>query len=113
MAKDADVEREEALVKELRRDYGRAMADKVKGRAVQIDAYVADEPVGQRPLVVFHHIKKTAGTAMRLVIHGNHRENTHVVGFLRRRADRMAWWEEFYADKADRVLCVAGHDAAF
>jgi hypothetical protein len=97
--------------KSLRADYRRGL--KVRGdRAVAIDAYVGEEP-SDRPLVVFHHIKKTAGTALRLAMFENYADAEHRVASMPRRGGRHAWWAELYESTQGRLLAVAGHEAAF
>jgi hypothetical protein len=99
----------------VRHKYEHVMDGVVKGRAARIDVYLGSRWARRRPLIVFHHIKKTAGTAMRLVIFANHPRARPVAMLLPRGADRPAWWRDFYdsATHRDRLVCVAGHDASY
>jgi len=76
-------------------------------------------PAANKPIVLFHHIRKTAGTSMRHFFRVN----------LPKRGDHLyvdapenlktltAWHQEFYAswsdDDRERVLYVAGHSANY
>jgi hypothetical protein len=71
------------------------------------------------PLLVFAHIPKTAGTALRNIIHSNLGETCEVVEIPRRttrREDLLEWYSKVYeslGDRRDRLICVASHSAQY
>lgn len=86
------------------RVYAAATQNREKG-GVPVDLYVADRPV---PLVVFHHIRKTAGTALRHLIHQNLTPELSLETMQVRGGDWQPVWERC---QDGRVGLVAGHDA--
>jgi hypothetical protein len=86
--------------------------------ATGLDLYFADEPV-ERPLVLFHHIPKTAGTSLRHVINSNYPDAEFEVLPIETEElpDALAAWYgelwESLGDKRERLVCAAGHFASF
>src|SRR5205814_7913318 len=103
--------------KDVYAEYRRAVEEAGKPKlAADIDVYLG--PPGDEPLVVFHHIQKTAGTALRLLLHANATAAglEHVVRFIPRDADRLAWWRELYGSswpEGRQPAAIAGHHAAY
>jgi hypothetical protein len=105
--------RRRAGVKALYADYRRAVDESGKPKlAADIDLYLGGGRA-ERPLVVFHHIRKTAGTAVRMLMHANRSDLEHAVRFLPHGTDRADWWRELYESEGERLAWVAGHHAAF
>jgi hypothetical protein len=53
--------------KSLLRDYKRPSRELGrKGRSMDIELYLFEQPEPQQPVLVFNHIKKTAGTSLRV-----------------------------------------------
>lgn len=93
-----------------------------KGKSSTAEAFVrTDVERHDGPLLVYHHIPKTAGTALRRLI----RENLPPCERKARRAprggsDRTAllgwyrdWYESFTAGERDRLYCVTSHSAGY
>src|SRR5205085_10979716 len=78
----------------LRDEYIAATRNREKGLAA-IDAYLGDSSARDQPLVVFHHVKKTAGTALRLIAYGNYGKHGYTIAPLRKRTQSHAWWRDF------------------
>jgi hypothetical protein len=95
--------------------YGRAYSvgtdRRPKGAKAVLDVYRARDGAGAQPLLVFQHIRKTAGTSFRHVLHSN----------LAKRADLEVlpcfetrdWFRELWETAAgrDRIVALAGHSA--
>ena len=95
-------------------DYDRHQREgKVKG-AVGHDFWFGDE-ASEEPLVVFQHIHKTAGTAIRHLLHANYGDDgVEVVGVPRHPS--REWFVELKAELGDRfssLRAVAGHSANY
>jgi hypothetical protein len=89
------------------------VAGRVKG-SVAHDFWFADERC-EEPLVLFHHIPKTAGTAIRHLLHLNYGEGEAEVVAVPRRASPR-WFAELKASlgpRYDRLCAVAGHAANY
>jgi hypothetical protein len=74
------------------------------------------------PVLIFHHIQKTAGTALRRLIRSNLKGCEVHQGRVRRLRDRTAdelasWYGDWYAglgfESRARMRCVMGHSANF
>jgi hypothetical protein len=88
---------------------------RVRGGSGSLDLYFGAK--GQ-PLLVFVHIPKTAGTALRNVIHTNLRdggfESVPIPRFRGNQAELKAWYEDLYTslgERAERLVCAASHSA--
>jgi len=97
-----------------------------RGRGTAFEAYFAPEPLpSDRPTLVFQHLQKTAGTAMREIIYTNlmsgDTEVEHVVldvrkandGTLPLRAFYEEWWGSLDQEHRDRLVLVASHSANY
>lgn len=95
-------------------DYGRHKDEgKVKGTKSH-DFWFGEEPC-EEPLVVFHHIQKTAGTAIRHLLHANYKSDAAKVVSVPRHTTR-SWFVGLKDGLGDRFLwlrAVAGHDANY
>lgn len=95
-------------------DYRRHQVEgRVKG-TVAHDFWFADEPC-EEPLVVFQHIHKTAGTAIRHLLHANYGDDGVEVVPVPRRASGE-WFAGLKDELGDRFRClraVAGHSANY
>jgi hypothetical protein len=94
----------------------------IKGRSGATEAFFRTDGSGPQPVLVVHHIQKTAGTSLRRVIRANlPPAEVDVVPHLRlvarRPAELLAWYREWYASLADdrraRLCCVMSHWAGF
>ena len=93
-------------------DYRRIyLAGRVKG-TVGHDFWFADGPC-EEPLVVFQHIHKTAGTAIRHLLHANYGDAGFEVISIPRRASRgwFAGLKDTLGDRFGSLRAAAGHSA--
>jgi hypothetical protein len=96
--------------KSLLRDYKRPSRELGrKGRSMDIELYLFEQPEPQQPVLVFNHIKKTAGTSLRVSIHANLRHLEHLTERLPRDGDHHDWFADLYRRHGPRLACVAGH----
>jgi len=96
-------------------------ADSPKNLSGQTEVFFAtDGGVAERPVVLFHHIQKTAGTALRKLIRDNLPPSERSVGRVRRLRDRSeaelrAWYGEWYSElppeRRDAMCGVMAHTA--
>jgi len=97
-----------------------------RGRGTAFEAYFAAEPLPpEQPTLVFQHLQKTGGTAMREIIYTNLMEGNdtveHVVLDVRKTNDGplplRAWYEEWWGSmdqaRRDRLILVASHSANY
>jgi hypothetical protein len=89
-----------------------------KERRDRIDLFMAQRPqAAEQPIAIFHHIRKTAGSAMRGVLAKNltgARALFHYAPKVDTNEEPYAeWYRQFYASlrRKERysLLCVAGH----
>jgi hypothetical protein len=95
-------------------DYRRHQVEgRIKG-TIAHDFWFADRPC-EEPLVLFQHIHKTAGTAIRNLLHVNYgRDDAEVVPVPRRASHE--WFAELKDSLGERFAClraVAGHSANY
>jgi hypothetical protein len=89
------------------------VAGRVKG-SIAHDFWFADERC-EEPLVLFQHIQKTAGTAIRHLLHANYGNGETEVVTVPRRASQK-WFAELkvsLGSRFDRLRAVAGHSANY
>lgn len=95
------------------RDYWDALEG---GAGGMLDLYFAEESTN-RPLVVFQHIQKTAGTSLRHLIFSNKGDSSfHPVPVDVKGHQTSAWHESHYASLGElrhRLVCAAGHTANY
>jgi hypothetical protein len=97
------------------------------GRGTPFEAYFASEPLpGTQPALIFQHLQKTAGTAMREIIHKTLATQTeatieHVVLDVRKTNDGSVplrnwyedWWASLGEDRRDRLVLATSHSANY
>lgn len=104
----------------LRRQHRRAQWD--KGKSSTAEAFVrTDTDRHEAPILVYYHVPKTAGTALRRLI----RMNLPPCERVARRSPRGAnpqpvlldwyrdWYESLSPSERDRLCCVMSHSAGF
>ena len=71
------------------------------------------DPLTAEPLVVFHHIEKTAGSSLRLVVKDNYppQQLLESYGAAFDNDWYRLWWGSFTAREKSDLRCVAGHSA--
>jgi hypothetical protein len=97
-----------------------------RGRGTAFEAYFAAEPLPpDQPTLVFQHLQKTAGTAMREIIYANLVDGRdgveHVVLDVRKANDGprplRAWYEEWWGSldqgRRDRLILATSHSANY
>ncbi len=86
--------------------------------ATGLDLYFAKEPTDE-PLLLFHHIPKTAGTSLRNVINSNYADAAFELVPIDAEEvpDKLAaWYQDLWqslGSKRERLVCAAGHFAGF
>ena len=94
----------------------------IEDRSHATEAFFRNDGGPPAPLVVFHHIQKTAGTSLRRVVRANMPPaDIEVVTRLRTAArtpaELLAWYRNWYAsqdeDRRARLCCVMSHSAGF
>ena len=65
------------------------------------------------PLLVYHHIQKTAGASLRIVVKDNYAPERILESYGAASDNEWyrLWWESFTAQEASAIQCVAGHSA--
>jgi Sulfotransferase family len=91
------------------------------GVAGVTDLFFADSADGERPLLVFHHIRKTAGTSVRFVLKSKLWRTERVMRWTPGdqghppSREVAEWYRDLYdeldAEARDRLCCVASHSA--
>jgi hypothetical protein len=88
-----------------------------KGQGTGLDLYFAREDARERPLLLFHHIRKSAGTSIRHLLHANYNEGGfEVVPIGAQWSELGAWHRDFWeslGERRNRLLCAASHHAGF
>lgn len=109
-------------IKSLRRgankEHGEAKRAREQGAAFEVYFGASARPPEQ-PVVIFHHIEKTAGTSLRQIIHRNYvaAGARHMVFGAQRKDPGMMrqWTARFFdslsANERDSIVCVAAHGA--
>jgi hypothetical protein len=112
------------------KDHRRVLRGRIRteprGRGTAFEAYFAAEPLPpDQPTLVFQHLQKTAGTAMREIIYANlvnQRDAVeHVVLDVRKANDGprplRAWYEDWWGsldrDRRDRLILATSHSANY
>jgi Sulfotransferase family len=94
----------------------------IKGRSGATESFFRTDSSCPQPVLVVHHIQKTAGTSLRRVIRANlPPAQVDVVPHLRlvarTPAELLAWYRDWYEslddDRRDRLSCVMSHWAGF
>jgi hypothetical protein len=99
-------------------EYMRLFTGRERGPGKPLDLYFEAAPDPGRPLVLFQHIRKTGGTALRNLIYSNRGSATlEIVRTSGKRPRQLAKiHEELYeslGERRDRLVCVAGHTANY
>jgi hypothetical protein len=90
-----------------------------RGKGGNLELNFSDEPLApDTPLIVFHHVRKTAGTSLRHIIRKNLVAGTHVyLDTPEGRPGLAAWHKDYYeglsSAEKERLLYVGGHTAAY
>jgi hypothetical protein len=94
----------------------------MKGKSSTLEAFVrTDIDRNEAPILIYHHVPKTAGTALRRLIRMNLPPCERVAQRPPRGASPrpvlLGWYRDWYrslgADERDRLYCVMSHSAGF
>jgi hypothetical protein len=102
--------------------YGGATRERERGDGTPLDLWFARAPVREgQPLLIFQHIRKTAGTSFRRVLEDNIRGGRHLFMSAPKEddatADLGAWYEQYWkalrGREREALIGAASHSANF